>query len=104
MGMIVAIEQVQGVGYQPAHGPARPFPGYGAADPYQVSETVKAQGVRALDVLLIGPLMVWGGAKLTRAHPFAGGLLALFGVATVAYNARNYYRVRAAHGDTDATR
>jgi hypothetical protein len=48
--------------------------------------------------------MVWGGAKLTRTHPFAGGLLALFGVATVAYNARNYYRVRAARGDTDATR
>lgn len=90
--MIVAIEQVQGVGYQPAHGPARPFPGYGDAE--AVEQIAKSQRVRVADVLLIGPLMAWGGAKLAPRYPVAGGLLALFGVATVLYNARNYAVVR----------
>jgi hypothetical protein len=90
--VIVAIEQVQGVGYQPAHGPARPFPGYG--DAAAVERVVKSQRVRVADVLLIGPLMAWGGSKLAPRYPVAGGLLALLGVATVAYNARNYAIVR----------
>lgn len=90
--MIGAIEQVQGVGYQPAHGPARPFPGYG--DAVAVERIAKSQRVRVADVLLIGPLMAWGGAKLSPRYPVAGGLLALFGVATVLYNARNYAVVR----------
>lgn len=92
--MIVAIEQVQGVGYQPAHGPARPFPGYGDAEAEAVERSAKSQRVRIADVLLIGPLMAWGGAKLAPRYPVAGGLLALFGVATVLYNARNYAVVR----------
>ena len=90
--MIVAIEQVQGVGYQPAHGPARPFPGYGDAE--AVERIAKSQRVRVADVVLIGPLMVWGGSKLAPRYPVAGGLLALFGVATVLYNAHNYAIVR----------
>jgi hypothetical protein len=38
--------------------------------------------------------MAWGGSKLAPRYPVAGGLLALLGVATVAYNARNYAIVR----------
>jgi hypothetical protein len=92
--MIVAIEQIQGVGYQPPHGPARVFPGYGVCVPADVERVVKSQRVRVADVLLIGPLMAWGGAKLAPRYPVAGGLLALLGVATVLYNGRNYLTVR----------
>jgi hypothetical protein len=63
--------------------------------PYEVNEVVKTQGIRVLDVLVIGPLMVWGGAQLRREYPVLGPVLAAFGVATVVYNARNYRRVAA---------
>jgi hypothetical protein len=51
---------------------------------------MKAQAVRILDVALIGPLMVWGGVQLRKAHPLRGDLLTLLGIATVWYNGRNY--------------
>ena len=92
--MIVAIEQVQGVGYQPAHGPARLFPGYGACAPAEIDAVVKTQRVRIVDVALIGPLTVWAGWKLRRSHPLAASLLAIIGASTVLYNARNYAIVR----------
>lgn len=76
-----AIEQVQGVAY-------------GACAPADVERIVKSQRVRVADVLLIGPLMAWGGAKLAPRYPVTGGLLALLGVATVLYNGRNYLTVR----------
>lgn len=50
----------------------------------------KSQAVRVLDVAVIGPLMIWGGAK---AGGVAGGVLAMFGVTTIGYNAVNYARV-----------
>jgi hypothetical protein len=70
------------------------FPGYGACVPADVERVVKSQRVRVADVLLIGPIMAWGGAKLAPRYPVAGGLLALLGVATVLYNGRNYLTVR----------
>ena len=52
---------------------------------------VKAQPVRLLDVLVIGPLMIWGGYALdARGSHVGGAVLALFGLTTIAYNARNY--------------
>ena len=54
-----------------------------------VSANGKAQTVRALDVLVLGPLMVYVGSReqtalaLRRTLTFAGA-------ATVAYNLRNY--------------
>lgn len=52
---------------------------------------VKAQPVRIADVLIVGPVMVAGGVTLvTKGNPVLGGFLALLGVATVGYNARNY--------------
>jgi hypothetical protein len=55
---------------------------------------MKAQGVRLADVFIIGPLMVWGGIAAGRQNSLAGTALALLGVGTIAYNARNYQRVR----------
>lgn len=94
--MIVAIEQVQGVGYQPPHGPARPFPGYGVCTPAELDAVVKTQRVRVVDVLLIGPLTVWAGWRLRRSDPLAASLLAIIGISTVVYNARNYGSVQRA--------
>ena len=51
---------------------------------------MKAQPVRILDVVLIGPLMMWGGAQLRKSYPLRGDLLTLLGIATVWYNGRNY--------------
>jgi hypothetical protein len=57
------------------------------------NDVAKSQAVRVLDVVLIGPLMVWGGFKLGGV---AGSALAAFGASTIWYNARNYQRVAAA--------
>lgn len=56
---------------------------------------MKTQDIRIADVLVIGPLMVWGGMKLRDEYPAQGVLLALFGVGTVIYNADNYFKRRA---------
>jgi hypothetical protein len=58
-----------------------------------LDDVVKPQRIRVLDVFVIGPLMAWGGLRLRREHPVAGGLLAFFGATTIWYNARNYERV-----------
>ena len=55
---------------------------------------MKTQTVRLLDVFLIGPLMVWGGAQAARHNPAAGLTLLLFGAATVSYNGVNYLEQR----------
>lgn len=61
----------------------------------ELGEETKAQGVRLLDVFLIGPLMIWGGDALKkRGHGVAGPVLSATGVATIFYNGRNYVRVR----------
>ena len=59
---------------------------------------MKSQSVRLLDVAVIGPVMVvsaWTIWKAVRDRDLLAGLLAVFGVATVVYNARNYLRVAA---------
>ena len=53
----------------------------------------KTQTIRLADVFLIGPLMIWGGAELADRYPVRGHVLALFGIATIGYNARNYLRL-----------
>lgn len=52
---------------------------------------LKPQAVRLLDVFVIGPLMAYGGAELSRKQPLLGGALFVSGVLTVVYNGRNYY-------------
>lgn len=53
--------------------------------------TVKSQRMRIFDIAVLGPLMIWGGAK---AGGLGGTALAFFGITTMVYNARNYARVR----------
>lgn len=47
----------------------------------------KSQAVRLADVFFIGPVMVVGGARLGG---ILGDVLAVLGIATVLYNAKNY--------------
>lgn len=49
----------------------------------------KTQAIRVLDVVAIGPAMIWGGALLVRSRPALGWFLIASGVGTVAYNYRN---------------
>lgn len=62
--------------------------------PLTINETAKAQGVRLADVYLIGPLMIWGGARAIPANPIPGVLLTLFGLGTIVYNGVNYRQVK----------
>lgn len=55
---------------------------------------MKAQSIRLLDVLLIGPLMVWGGLVSARQNPVPGFILAAMGVGTIAYNGHNWLHLR----------
>ena len=56
-------------------------------------QDVKAQGIRILDVVFIGPLMIWGGVHAAKTHKAPGAVLGLLGVATILYNASNYAKV-----------
>lgn len=47
----------------------------------------KSQAVRLADVFFIGPVMIAGGLKLDG---WLGKTLAVLGVATILYNAKNY--------------
>ncbi len=60
----------------------------------------KAQYIRVIDVFAIGPVMTWAGLKLRSEHPALGSFLALTGVATVLFNARNWLYVREAEQRT----
>lgn len=55
---------------------------------------MKAQGVRLVDVALLGPFMVWAGARAVELPPWARVTLVLAGGATIAYNARNFLELR----------
>ncbi len=55
---------------------------------------MKTQWIRLADVFIIGPLMVWGGYALRERNSKAGNTLMAMGAGTVAYNGRNYLRVR----------
>lgn len=51
----------------------------------------KTQWVRLVDVFALGPFMVWAGVELARTNRrHAGAWMAVFGVATIVYNGRNY--------------
>lgn len=65
--------------------------------PLDVNYAVKAQWIRVADVVAIGPLMVWGGARVARTgSPLLGAALGALGLATVAFNGYNWWRVRQA--------
>jgi len=54
---------------------------------------MKAQPIRLLDVFFIGPLMIWGGHRLTRTNRAAGAALVVFGGATISFNGGNYIAI-----------
>lgn len=55
-----------------------------------ITQVAKPQTIRLADVLLIGPLMIWGGIHSRKRNVLAGSLLAFLGVSTIFYNAENY--------------
>ena len=58
---------------------------------------MKTQGIRLLDVFLIGPLMMVGGSRSSLTEPWRT-LLVMSGVLTVLYNGANYLKERNASG------
>ena len=52
--------------------------------------TPQLQAARTIDVLLLGPFMVWFALKATNIPDWARGVMALSGLATVWFNGRNY--------------
>ena len=60
-------------------------------------EVGKTQNIRVADVFVIGPAMIYGGVKLTRSDSELLGLsLIAFGIATILYNADNYFKQKEA--------
>jgi hypothetical protein len=51
---------------------------------------MKTQQVRAVDVLILGPFMVWAGSRATSPTARLG--LVVSGVATILYNYNNYLK------------
>lgn len=61
---------------------------------------MKSQAVRLVDVVALGPFMVWAGMRSSSgALPeLARGLLVVAGVATIVYNGRNYLELASSRG------
>lgn len=58
-----------------------------------MEEQQKTQGIRLLDVYVVGPVMTYAGWWLARrGEGGLGGLLAFMGVLTVIYNGNNYLK------------
>lgn len=51
------------------------------------------QNIRLLDIFVIGPLMIYAGAKAEGLNDIARGGLILFGATTIAYNGINYLNI-----------
>lgn len=64
------------------------------ADEGRLALIGKAQWIRALDVLVIGPFMLWGAYALAQQkRPIGAAALGSFGVLTIAFNAWNLAKV-----------
>jgi hypothetical protein len=55
----------------------------------------KTQAIRVLDVVAIGPAMIWGGALLAPRRPALGWFLVASGLGTMIYNYQNHRLQRA---------
>lgn len=55
---------------------------------------MKPQEIRLIDVAVLGPFMMWFGARAQELHPAARLAMVLAGFGTVAYNWRNF-KIRA---------
>ena len=54
----------------------------------------KSQGIRLLDVFLLGPFMVYFSYKAKGVSDLERNLMYALGVATVLYNAKNYLVIK----------
>jgi len=58
-------------------------------------QIVKSQAIRLADVVLVGPLMIYGATKMPRGLPAV--VLGLLGVGTIILNGVNYMRFKDAN-------
>lgn len=70
----------------------------GAAVGWAAAGQPKAQGIRALDVWALGPLMIYVAAREGGTSDLARMALAAAGAATITYNGRNYLRLQEPRG------
>lgn len=56
----------------------------------------KGQWVRLLDVMFVGPLMIYFGVQARDLSPWLRGAMVGLGAATVVFNGRNYLMVQQA--------
>lgn len=59
-----------------------------------VAPMTKTGDMRVLDVLVLGPFMVWYASQAREVAPWARLALGLAGLGTMLVNARNYYETR----------
>ena len=57
-------------------------------------DPIKPQGIRVLDVWVIGPLVVYASTLLPKEKDLARVALRSFGIGTIVYNARNYLLIK----------
>lgn len=55
-----------------------------------IPEYQKSQNIRLIDVLVIGPVLIYAGVKNSNLHPILRASLAIIGVCTIYYNGKNY--------------
>lgn len=57
-------------------------------------DPIKPQGIRILDVWIIGPLMLYASTLLPKEKDLTRFALRSFGLGTIVYNARNYMVIK----------
>ena len=63
----------------------------GLALGYWTTTGTKSQWIRIIDIVVIGPLMIWLGWRYWHQHRNPAALLVVFfGATTITYNLRNY--------------
>ena len=55
---------------------------------------MKAQAIRVLDVVVIGPLMIYAGVNAKAISPELKAFLVVAGAGTVIYNGANFLKKR----------
>jgi len=53
----------------------------------------ETQAIRLVDMFLLGPVMIWFGVSASNMPMIARAFLFMSGVATIAFNWRNYQRL-----------
>ncbi len=50
----------------------------------------KGQGVRLLDIFVLGPFMIWFGVEAKGLNQMSKNTMIAAGISTIVYNARNF--------------